>query len=156
MAGLAIELAAAEGTEVDIEIVPGVTAASAAAAQVGAPLMLDFAVVSLSDLLIPWETIRRRVEAIAAADMVLAIYNPRSRQRVRQLEETVEILLRSRPPETPVGIARSVGDDDERITVSTLGKLLDQDIDMRTVLIVGNSMARTIDGWFLVCRGYRI
>ncbi len=131
MAGLAIELAAAEGTEVDIEIVPGVTAASAAAARLGAPLMLDFAVVSLSDLLIPWETIRRRVEAIAAADMVLAIYNPRSRQRVRQLEETVEILLRSRPPETPVGIARSVGDDDERITVSTLGKLLDQDIDMR-------------------------
>lgn len=158
MAGLAIELAAAEGFagEVDIEIVPGVTAAAAAAARLGAPLMLDFAVISLSDLLVPWETIRRRIEAVAAADLVLAIYNPRSAQRVRQLEETVEILLRGRAADTPVGVARAVGSLDEQIKVTTLGEVLGEDIDMRTVLIVGNSMSRTIDGWFVTCRGYRL
>jgi precorrin-3B C17-methyltransferase len=156
MAGLAIELAAAGGSDVPVEIVPGVTAASAAAARLGAPLMLDFAVISLSDLLVPWETIRRRVEAVAAADMVLAIYNPRSTRRVRQLEEAVEILLRTRGPQTPVGIARAVGSDDERIEIATLGELLCKDIDMRTVLIVGNSMSSVLNGWLLTGRGYRI
>ena len=156
MAGLAIELAHAQGAKIDIEVIPGVTAANAAAARLGAPLMLDFAVISLSDLLIPWETIRRRVEALAGADMVMAIYNPRSIKRVTQLEETVEILLRSRSADTPVGIARAVGSDEEQIRLSTLGKLLGEDIDMRTVLIVGNSMSRVIDGWFVTCRGYHI
>jgi precorrin-3B methylase len=140
----------------DIEIVPGVTAASAAAARMGAPLMLDFAVISLSDLLVPWDTIRRRVEAIAAADMVLALYNPRSTKRVRQLEETVEILLRHRAEGTPVGIGRAVGSEDEHIQITTLGQLLDQQVDMRTVLIVGNSMSRALDGWFITSRGYHI
>ena len=83
MAGLAMELAEAEGLAVPIEVIPGVTAASAAAAALGAPLMLDFAAISLSDLLVPWETIRRRLEAVAAADLVTALYNPRSTQRIR-------------------------------------------------------------------------
>jgi precorrin-3B C17-methyltransferase len=168
MAGLAIELANAIGGEsegkgpadkgrpFDIEIVPGMTAATSAAARLGAPLMLDFAVISLSDLLIPWQTIRGRVEALAGADMVMAIYNPRSTKRVKQLEETVEILLRHRPPQTPVGIARAVGSDEERIQVTTLGDLLAQEIDMRTVLIIGNSMSRVVGGWLVTCRGYHI
>jgi precorrin-3B C17-methyltransferase len=177
MAGLAIELANAgaagggcgsgraqagkpvlpdRGLGFDIEIVPGMTAATSAAARLGAPLMLDFAVISLSDLLIPWETIRGRVEALAAADMVVAIYNPCSTKRVKQLEEAVEILLRHRRPQTPVGIARAVGSDEERVQLTTLGDLLGQEIDMRTVLIIGNSMSRVMDGWLVTCRGYHI
>ena len=156
MAGLAIELSHAQGLGVEIEIIPGVTAANAAAARLGAPLMLDFAVISLSDLLVSWETIRRRVEAVAAADMVLALYNPRSMKRVRELEETVEILLRHRGPQTPVGIARAVGSAEESVALTTLGELLAQPVDMRTVVIVGNSMSRVLDGWFVTARGYSV
>ncbi len=101
MAGLALEIRHAEGFDVAVEIVPGVTAASAAAAALGAPLMLDFAAISLSDLLVPWETIRQRLAAVAAADLVVALYNPRSAKRVRQLEEAVAIFRGSRPGETP-------------------------------------------------------
>ena len=103
MAGLALELAEAEDLHVPVEIIPGVTAASAAAAALGAPLMLDFAVISLSDLLVSWEVIRRRLEAVAAADLVVALYNPRSEKRVRQLQEAVEILRAARSGQTPVG-----------------------------------------------------
>ena len=109
MAGLALELAAAEQIDVPIEIVAGVTAASAAAAALGAPLMLDFAVISLSDLLVTWETIRARLQAVAGADLVVALYNPRSKKRVRHLEEAVEIFCATRPDETPVGIVTGAG-----------------------------------------------
>lgn len=156
MAGLAIELAHAQGAQIDIEIVPGVTAASAAAAKLGAPLMLDFAVVSLSDLLVPWETIRARIEALAAADIVVAIYNPRSAKRVRQLDETVAIFLRYRPGKTPVGIARNVGSDQEQIALATLEELPHKNVDMRTVLIVGNSLSRVVDGRLVTTRGYEL
>jgi len=156
MAGLAIELAHEMQLKVAIEIVPGVTAASAAAARLGAPLMTDFAVISLSDLLIPWETIRRRLEALAAADLVVAIYNPRSTKRVRQLEEAVEIFRRHRPAETPVGIGVAVGTDEERIAITSLGEVPKQEIDMRTVLIIGNSASRVLDGWLVTARGYRL
>lgn len=156
MAGLAIELAHAEGFDVEIEIVPGVTAASAAAAKLGAPLMLDFAVISLSDLLVPWETIRRRVEALAPADLVVAIYNPRSTKRVHPFEETIEIFRRHRPGRTPVGIASALGTDEERLAVTDLEKIYDQPIDMRTVLIIGNSSSQVIDGWLVTARGYAV
>ncbi len=156
MAGLAIELVHAQGAKVEIEIVPGITAASAAAGRLGAPLMLDFAVISLSDLLVPWETIRRRLEALAAADMVVAIYNPRSMQRVRQLQEAVEIFSRHRSPETPVGLGVAVGTEDEKMSMTTLGKLLEQEVDMRTIVIVGNSASKVLDGWFVTSRGYNV
>jgi len=156
MAGLAIELAHAEGAGVAIEIIPGVTAATAAAARLGAPLMLDFAVISLSDLLIPWETIRARLEAVAAADLVVALYNPKSTKRVRQFEEAVEILRGYRPPETPVGIATAVGTQEERLSLTTLAKVLEEPVDMRTVVIVGSRLSRVIDGWFVTSRGYTI
>ena len=156
LAGLAIELAAAEGLEVPIEIIPGVTAASAAAAKVGAPLMVDFAVISLSDRLVPWETIRVRLEAAAAADFVTALYNPRSRERVAQLDEAVAIFRRHRTPATPVGIATAVGTDAERVVVSDLGHLLDFEIDMQTIVIVGNSTSKCIGTWFVTARGYAV
>ena len=152
MAGLALELA--EGLHVPIEIIPGVTAASAAAAALGAPLMLDFAVISLSDLLIPWEVIRRRLEAVAGADFVVALYNPRSKSRTGPLDEAVEILRAARPGQTPVGIVTAAGQADQSLVVTDLDHLLEQKVDMRTVVIVGNSRTRQIDRWLVTARGY--
>jgi len=155
MAGLAIELAEASGQKVAIEIVPGITAASAAGARLGAPLMLDFAAISLSDLLVPWDMIRRRLEAVAAADLVVALYNPRSSKRVVQLEEAVEIFRRHRPAQTPVGLAVELGTDQERLVLSDLGHLLEQAVDMRTIVLIGNSASKVVNGWFVTSRGYR-
>ena len=154
MAGLALELAEAEGLHVPVEIIPGVTAASAAAAALGAPLMLDFAVISLSDLLVSWEVIRRRLEAVAAADLVVALYNPRSKKRVRQLAEAVEVFRATRSGQTPVGIVTSAGQDEQSLVVTDLDHLLQQDVDMRTVVIIGNSSTRRIDRWMVTARGY--
>jgi len=156
MAGLALELAAREGSDIPIEIVPGVSAANAAAARLGAPLMLDFAVISLSDLLVPWPVIRRRLEAVAAADLVVALYNPRSKKRTRQLEEAASILRARRPSGTPVGIATAVGSGDERIVLSTLGRFLECEIGMRSVVIVGNRSSKVVRGWFVTPRGYDV
>ena len=154
MAGLVLELAGTENLHVPVEIVPGVTAASAAAAALGAPLMLDFAVISLSDLLVSWEIIRRRLEAVAAADLVVALYNPRSKKRVKQLQEAVEIFRAVRSSETPVGIVTAAGQDDQTLVVTDLEHLLQQDVDMRTVVIIGNSSTRRIDRWMVTARGY--
>lgn len=156
MAGLAIELAEAEGFHVPIEIVPGVTAASAAAAALGAPLMLDFAVISLSDLLVPWETIRRRLEAVAAADLVTVLYNPRSKKRTRQLDEAAEVFLARRPGTTPVGIVTTAGRAEQSVVVADLADLTRQDVGMQSVVIVGNSASRRIDTWMVTARGYSL
>lgn len=156
MAGLAVELAHQRRSSVRIEIVPGVTAASAAAARLGAPLMLDFACISLSDLLVPWSTIVHRLEAVAGADLVVALYNPRSRKRTKQLEEAATIFRAHRPGTTPVGIATAAGTPDETVVVSDLDHFLDIDITMRSIVIVGNSSSRVIDGWFVTPRGYRV
>lgn len=156
MAGLALELAAADGLNVPIEVIPGVTAASAAAARMGAPLMVDFAVISLSDRLVAWEKIRARLEAAAAGDFVTALYNPRSRERVAQLEEAVSIFLKHRVPATPVGIGTAVGTESERILVCDLAHLLDQDIDMQTIVIVGSSTSKRVGEWFVTARGYHV
>lgn len=156
MAGLAIELAAEDGLEVAIEVIPGVTAASAAAAKLGAPLMVDFAVISLSDRLVAWETIRARLEAAAAADFVVALYNPRSRERVAQLDEAVAIFRRHRPATTPVGLATAVGSDTEQIVVTDLGRVLEFDIGMQTIVMIGNRSSKLVGKWFVTARGYRL
>jgi len=156
MAGLVLELAATNAIDIPIEIIPGVTSATAAAARFGAPLMLDFAAISLSDLLVPWETIRKRLEAVAAADMVVVLYNPRSRKRKAQLSEAAEILRKHRAGTTPVGIATSVGTEDESILVSDLDHFLDEEINMRSLVIVGNSSSRILAGWFVTPRGYKV
>ena len=154
MAGLALELAAARNSQIEMEIIPGVSAAQAAAARLGAPLMLDYACISLSDLLVPWEQIRTRLQAVAAADMVTALYNPRSTKRVTQLEEAVQIFRQHRPATTPVGIGVAVGSPDERIQMTNLEQVLEQDIDMRTIVIIGNSTSKTLGPWFVTPRGY--
>jgi precorrin-3B C17-methyltransferase len=156
MAGLALELAEQSGASIDIEIVPGVSAANAAAARLGAPLMLDFACISLSDLLVPWPEIRQRLEAVAKADLVVALYNPRSKKRVNQLEEAAEILRASRPGSTPVGIATAVGHEDEKIVMSTLRQFLACEIGMRSIVIVGNRSSKMLSRWFVTPRGYEV
>jgi precorrin-3B C17-methyltransferase len=156
MAGLAIELAALEGIKVPVEIVPGVSAANAAAAKLGAPLMCDFATLSMSDLLVPWETIHQRLEAVAKADLVVAIYNPRSNKRVEQLEEAACIFRKYRPGTTPVGVATNIGSENERIELSDLEHFLEIDITMRSIVVVGNSSSRCIVDWFITPRGYTV
>lgn len=156
MAGLAIELAAARKLAVPIEIVPGISAAQAAAARLGAPLALDYACISLSDLLVPWATIRTRLAAVAAADLVVALYNPRSTRRVTQLEEAIRIFREHRPGTTPVGIATAVGTEDEHILLTDLEHALEHEVNMRTVVIVGNSTSRRLGPWFVTPRGYDV
>jgi len=156
MAGLAIELAAAEGFKIPLEIIPGVTSANAAAGKLGAPLMLDYAAISLSDLLVPWGIICDRLEAVAAADLVVALYNPRSKKRTKQLAEAAAILRKYRPGTTPVGIGTAVGTVEERIVRSDLDNFLKEDIGMRSIVLVGNNSSKYVDGWFITPRGYRV
>ena len=156
MAGLAIEMAAAHGMDVPIEIVPGISAANSAAARFGAPLMLDYACVSLSDLLMPWENIRRRIKALAEADMVVALYNPKSTKRIQQIEEVAGIFRQHRPGTTPVGIATAVGAEDEHFVMSDLDRFLDEEITMKSIVIVGNSSSKILNGWFVTPRGYKV
>ncbi|UTI64110.1 precorrin-2 C(20)-methyltransferase [Paraconexibacter antarcticus] len=138
----------AEGPVADVEVrvVPGLSAMQAAASRVGAPLGHDFAVVSLSDILKPWPVIERRLAAAASADFALALYNPASKTRRDQLERAVEILREYRAPETPIVVARAVGSDVEDVSVTTLGALDPAVVDMRTLLIVGSSQTRVLAG----------
>ncbi len=156
MAGLALEMAAAERFEVPMEVIPGVTAANSAAALMGAPLMLDSATISLSDLLVPWDTILRRLKAVAEADMVVSLYNPRSKKRVRQLETAARIFRRTRPGTTPVGIATAVGSPQESLVLSDLDHFLDCEIGMRSIVIIGNTTTKILDGRMVTPRGYAL
>ena len=156
MAGLVLELQTADPVPAPIEIIPGVTSASAAAASLGAPLMCDFAVLSLSDLLVPWETIQARLEAVAAADLVTVLYNPRSKKRRSQLEEAAAIFHRHRPGATPVGVGTAVGTAEESIVLSDLDNFLSLEIGMRSVVIIGNRSSHRRGDWFITPRGYRI
>jgi precorrin-3B C17-methyltransferase len=154
MAGLVLELLPV-GSAVTVEVVPGVTAASAAAACLGAPLMNDFAVVSLSDLLTPLEVIEKRLAAAADGDFVLALYNPRSTKRHEPLRRALAILREWREPGTPVGMVRNALRDGQETRVTTLGDLREEDVDMLTILIVGNSTTVIRDGRIVTPRGYR-
>jgi precorrin-3B C17-methyltransferase len=130
---------------VDTAIVPGVTAASAAAARVGAPLGHDFCVVSLSDVLKPWAVVERRLDAAAAADFVLALYNPASRHRPWQFARALEIVGAHREVGTPVVVARDVGRDGEQVEVTTLGAIDATQVDMRTVVLIGSSTTQAFE-----------
>ncbi|MCF8061445.1 MAG: precorrin-3B C(17)-methyltransferase [Deltaproteobacteria bacterium] len=156
MAGLALEILEEEGLtgKVDVEVVPGIPALAAAAALLGAPLMHDFAVVSLSDLLTPWNAIQRRIEAAASADFVLVIYNPRSRKRHWQLEEAVRLMRARRSARTPVGLVRSAARDGQSVVITTLADLPVDRVDMLSILVIGNSSTRVLGGRMVTPRGY--
>ena len=126
-----------------------------AAATLGAPLMHDFAVVSLSDLLTPWELITRRLDAAAGADFVIALYNPRSMGRPDYLEEARKIILKHRPGATPVGIVKDSRREDERVIITTLDGMPVEEVDMTTMVIVGNSQSRRFLEYIVTPRGYR-
>ena len=156
MAGLALEMIAAEQMDVDIEIVPGVTAANAAAAVVGAPLVCDYAVISLSDLLIPWDTIEKRIGAALDGDFVIVVYNPKSKKRTWQIERLVEMALERRPADTPVAVVSHVGSENQTAQLSHLADLLSIDIGMRSTVIIGNSSTARIEDWLVTARGYEL
>jgi precorrin-2 C20-methyltransferase/precorrin-3B C17-methyltransferase len=147
MASAVYEQVEANGLpEVEVRVVPGLSAMQAAAARVGAPLGHDFCVISLSDQLKPWSVVERRLEAAGAADLVLALYNPASRSRREQLERALDVLRAHRDAATPVVVARAVGSSEERVAVTTLGDVDAAAIDMRTLLIVGSSTTRVTAG----------
>ena len=138
----------------EIVVLPGVSAMHGAAALAGAPLGHDFCAVSLSDLLTPWAVIEQRLEAAAAGDFVVALYNPASKRRRRGLARAVEILAARRPATTPVVVARSIGRDGQAVTATCLRDLDQSSIDMMTLLIIGSTETRAIDGHVYTPRGY--
>ena len=154
MAGLIFEVLKGLASSVEVEVIPGISALNACAARLGAPLMHDFAAISLSDRLTPWHLIAKRLEAAAAADFVIVLYNPRSKGRAGQIEEAAKILLRHRGPATPVGIVRAAMRPDEEVCVTTLGGMLAFDIDMQCTVIIGNSATFAWRGRLVTPRGY--
>ena len=155
MAGPVLELAP-QFPEVEIQVVPGVTAALAGAAVLGAPLMHDFAVLSLSDLLTPWEVIRRRLELAAQGDFVLCLYNPSSRRRRDHLRMACDIVLAHRGPETVCGWVRNAGRAQEEHQVLTLGELQEAQVDMFTTVFIGSAATRRIGDRMVTPRGYEL
>ncbi|MFZ3063924.1 MAG: precorrin-3B C(17)-methyltransferase [Nitrospirota bacterium] len=141
-----------------VTVIPGVPAFCSAASLLGAPLMHDFASISLSDLLTPYDVILKRVEAAAEADFVIALYNPKSKKRVKQIEDVRGILLKYRDSSTPVGIVKSASRENEEIKITTLNGLSDyyDFIDMQTIVIIGNSSSCVYDKWIVTPRGYKV
>lgn len=157
MAGLVMEsLSQADwnGQTPSVQVFPGITALQAAAARVGTPLMHDFCAISLSDLLTPWEVIEKRLKAAAAADFVVALYNPKSKTRLTQLGSAREFFLEHRKETTPVALVRSVYREDEQIKLTTLGELNPDDVDMLTVVLIGNASTLRHGNWLITPRGY--
>ncbi|MEE9200932.1 MAG: precorrin-3B C(17)-methyltransferase [Candidatus Brocadiales bacterium] len=156
MAGLVLELAERMNPKISVEIIPGVPASCAASALLGAPVMHDHAVISLSDLLTPWEVIEKRLRLAAEGDYVIVLYNPKSSQRTWQIEKAREIVLEKRQETLPVGIVRDAGRPGQEVTVTTLKDMLNFPIDMTTVIIIGNSTTFTFDNFMVTKRGYRL
>ena len=143
-----------EGAEV--EVVAGVTAALSGAARLGAPLGHDFCVISLSDLLTPWETIEKRLRCAAAGDFVIALYNPASKSRSDYLRRACDVLLETRGGETLCGVARNVGRDGESVRILTLAALRDTQVDMVSTVFIGSSATKRVGGYLVTPRGYRV
>lgn len=154
MAGLAYELGAAH-PDVQIEVVPGVTAAFSGGAVLGSPLTHDFAVISLSDLLTPAEKIRRRLECAAECDMVIVLYNPSSKSRADYLRKACDIVLRHRSGETVCGFVRNIGREGQESRILTLSELRETAADMFTTVYIGSSETKVINGKMVTPRGYR-
>ena len=156
MAGLIFQLLQRDGTlsGPPVEVIPGVSALNASSARLGAPLMHDFASISLSDRLTPWTTIEERLDAAARADFVIVLFNPRSKGRRGRLEKARDIMLAHRNPSTPVGIVKNAMRDGERVIVTDLGSIPFEEIDMRTTVVIGSSKTIVWNGRMITPRGY--
>ncbi|PWA12197.1 precorrin-3B C(17)-methyltransferase [Pueribacillus theae] len=159
MAGLIYEVLIAKGwkeeTGVGIEIIPGISAINSCASLLGAPIMHDACTISLSDHLTPWDVIAKRIEAAGQADFVIALYNPKSGRRTRQIVEAQRILLKYRSPDTPVGLVKSAYRERQHVVMTNLQSMLDHDIGMLTTVIIGNSTTMMYDGKMITPRGYQ-
>ena len=156
MAGIIYQLADEMKADIEIDTVPGMTAASTAASVLGAPLMHDLAIISLSDLMTPLDLIMKRVDCAGIGDMIVCLYNPKSKTRTEYLNQAQQILLKHRSAETPVGIVRNAGREDQRAQITTLGDLDKADVDMFSIVIIGNSQTYVSNGRMITPRGYRI
>lgn len=154
MAPLIWEMQRERSAELEIEVLPGISAFQKAASLLGAPIGHDLCLISLSDLMTPWETIERRIVAAAAADFITAVYNPRSHGRYWQLYRLQEIFLQHRDPSTPVGFVRQAGRGGEHVSLTTLGDFDPGQVDMFTVVLIGNSQSYVHEGKFITPRGY--
>lgn len=158
MAGLVLELLMKKPQEKrpQMKIIAGISAVNAAAALLGAPLMHDFAVISLSDLLTPWELIKKRADCAAQGDFVLALYNPKSRKRVEHIEEIRKILLKYKSGTTPVGIVSGATRENESVVISDLENFTKEAINMFSLVIIGNSNTYVKDNLMITPRGYKL
>ncbi len=154
MAGLLLEMGT-DYPDCQVEVIPGVTAALSGAAVLGAPLIHDFAVISLSDLLTPWELIKKRLACAAEGDFSICIYNPSSKKRAGYLKWACRILMEYKRPETVCGLVRNIGREGEAVELMTLSQLMDAGADMFTTVFVGNEATREILGRMVTPRGYR-
>ncbi len=156
MAGLVIEkiLELPKEVQPKFEVIAGISAVNSAAAILGAPLMHDFAVISLSDLLTDWELIKKRVECAAVGDFVIALYNPKSKKRVANIEEVQKILLKHKDKKTPVGIVTNAGRDGEKKIISTLENFTQEEINMFSLVLIGNSKTFVKNNFMITPRGY--
>lgn len=155
MAGLVYELVKETGSPSNIDIIPGIAALNSCAAILGAPLMHDFAAISLSDLMTPWEVIEKRLQAAAMADFVTVIYNPKSKKRTTQIVRAREIMLEHRDPLTPVGIVSGATRPHETVRLTTLETMLKEEIGMQTTVIIGNRATFVSQGKMITPRGYK-
>ena len=154
MSGLMLEIGV-DYPEVEVEVIPGVTAATGGAAVLGAPLIHDFALISLSDLLTPWEKIEKRLLLASEADFVICLYNPSSHKRKDYLQKACDLMLQHKAPETVCGLVQNIGREGETYRILTLQELRDTQVDMFTTVFVGNSMTKEINGKMVTPRGYR-
>ena len=154
MAPLIYEMKRDRQSDIEVETLPGISAFQKAASLLGAPLGHDLCIISLSDLMTPWEVIERRIKSAAIGDFVTAIYNPKSHGRFWQLYRLIELFLQERSDETPVGYVRQAGREEQEIKLSTLGAFDPEDVDMFTVILIGNSQSYVADGKFITPRGY--
>ncbi len=155
MAGIMHEVAA-ECDDVDIVVVAGVTAACSGAALLGAPLVSDFCLISLSDLLTPWETIENRLDCAAAGDFVICLYNPSSKKRADYLQKACDIILRHQSAQTPAGVVHHIGREGETTEITTLGHLRKMQVDMFSTVFIGNSQTKILNGKLVTPRGYTV
>jgi len=159
MAGIAFELLSVRNWDpehgIEVEVVPGITALSSCASVLGAPITHDFAAISLSDLLTPWEVIEKRLHAAADADFVIALYNPKSGRRTEQIVRAQEILLKYKRPDTPVGIVKSGHRTGQQVVLTELSRMVEHEIGMLTTILVGNSATWMYRNKMITPRGYR-